>query len=138
MSNFAGSAIDHMGIGVSDISHAQAFYELVLRPLGITLVMSGQADPSGSKPRRLGFGFEGKPFLWLHDAPVPSQGVHIALIAGSREAVEAFHAAGIAAGGQDNGAPGLRPHYHSSYYAAYVLTPDGVNLEAVCQVQSRT
>jgi catechol 2,3-dioxygenase-like lactoylglutathione lyase family enzyme len=136
MSNFAGSTIDHMGIGVSDISHAQAFYELVLRPLGITLVMSSQADPSGSKPRRLGFGFEGKPFLWLHDAPVPSQGVHIALIADSREAVDAFHAAGIAAGGQDNGAPGIRPHYHSSYYAAYVLSPDGMNLEAVCQVTS--
>lgn len=96
--------------------------------------MSSQADPSGSKPRRLGFGFEGKPFLWLHDAPVPSQGVHVALIADSREAVDAFHAAGIAAGGQDNGAPGIRPHYHSSYHAAYVLAPDGVNLEAVCQV----
>ena len=134
MSNFAGSTIDHMGIGVSDISHAQAFYELVLRPLGITLVMSIQADPPASKPRRLGFGSEGKPFLWLHDAPVPSQGVHIALIADSREAVDAFHAAGIAAGGQDNGAPGIRPHYHSSYYAAYVLASEGVNLEAVCQV----
>ena len=134
MSNFAGSTIDHMGIGVPDISHAQAFYELVLRPLGITLMMSSQADPLGSKPRRLGFGSEGKPFLWLHDAPVPSQGVHIALIADSREAVDAFHAAGIAAGGQDNGAPGIRPHYHSSYYAAYVLASEGVNLEAVCQV----
>lgn len=136
MSNFVGSAIDHMGIGVSDISNAQAFYELVLRPLGITLVMSSQADPLGSKPRRLGFGSEGKPFLWLHDAPVPSQGVHIALIADSREAVDAFHAAGIAGGGQDNGAPGFRSHYHSRYYAAYVLAPHGVNLEAVCQVAS--
>lgn len=136
MSNFAGSAIDHMGIGVSDILHAQVFYESVLRPIGITLVMSIQADPPGSNPRRLGFGSEGKPFLWLHDAPVPSHGVHIALIAQSRGAVDAFHAAGVAAGGKDNGAPGLRPHYHSSYYAAYVLTPDGVNLEAVCQVAS--
>ena len=134
MSSFVGSAIDHMGIGVSDISHAQAFYESVLRPLGITLVLSIQADPPDSKPRRLGFGSEGKPFLWLHDSPVPSQGVHIALIADSREAVDAFHAAGIAAGAQDNGAPGIRPHYHSSYYAAYVLAPEGVNLEAVCQV----
>ena len=134
MSIFAGSAIDHMGIGVSDISRAQAFYELVLRPLGITLVMSIQADPPGSKPQRLGFGSEGKPFLWLHDASVPSQGVHIALIAESRGAVDAFHLAGIAAGGQDNGAPGVRPHYHANYYAAYVLAPDGVNLEAVCQV----
>ena len=136
MSIFAGSTIDHMGIGVSDISHAQTFYELVLRPLGITLVMSIQADPPGLRPRRLGYGSEGKPFLWLHDAPVPSEGVHIALNADSREAVDAFHAAGIAAGGQDNGAPGIRPHYHSSYYAAYVLAPDGVNLEAVCQLVS--
>jgi catechol 2,3-dioxygenase-like lactoylglutathione lyase family enzyme len=136
MSIFAGSTIDHMGIGVSDISHAQTFYELVLRPLGITLVMSIQADHPGLRPRRLGYGSEGKPFLWLHDAPVPSEGVHIALNADSREAVDAFHAAGIVAGGQDNGAPGIRPHYHSSYYAAYVLAPDGVNLEAVCQLVS--
>ena len=136
MSDFAGSAIDHMGIGVSDISQAQAFYELLLRPLGITLVIKIATDPPGSKPRRLGFGFEGKPFFWLHDSPTPSQGAHIALIAQSRAAVAAFHAAGIAAGGQDNGAPGVRPHYHANYYAAYVLGPDGVNLEAVCQVAS--
>lgn len=134
MSDFAGSAIDHIGIGVSDISHAQAFYDLVLRPLGITLVMNIAADPPDSKPRRLGFGSAGKPFLWLHAAPVPSHGAHVALIAQSREAVNAFHAAGIAAGGQDNGAPGIRAHYHANYYAAYVLAPDGANLEAVCQV----
>ncbi len=134
MNSFAGSAIDHMGIGVSDVSHAQAFYESALRPLGITLVMSIATDPLGSRPRRLGFGSGGKPFLWLHDAPAPSHGVHIALIAESRESVDAFHSAGIAAGGQDNGAPGIRPHYHSCYYAAYVLAPDGVNLEAVCQI----
>ena len=136
MNSFAGSAIDHVGIGVSDISHAQDFYEPVLRPLGITLVIKIATDPPGSKPRRLGFGFEGKPFFWLHDSPTPSQGAHIALIAQSRAAVAAFHAAGLAAGGQDNGAPGVRPHYHANYYAAYVLGPDGVNLEAVCQVAS--
>jgi catechol 2,3-dioxygenase-like lactoylglutathione lyase family enzyme len=134
MSDFVGSAIDHIGIGVSDISHAQAFYEPALRPLGISLVISIEADPSRSKPRRLGFGAGGKPFLWLHDMPVPSYGAHIALIAQSREAVNAFHAACIVAGGQDNGAPGIRPHYHANYYAAYVLAPDGVNLEAVCQL----
>jgi len=136
MSNFVGSAIDHMGIGVSDILHTKAFYESVLKPLGITLLTSIQADPPGSKPRRLGFGSKGKPFLWLHDAPVPNHGVHIALIAHSHGAVDAFHAAGIAAGGLDNGAPGIRPHYHSNYYAAYVLAPGGVNLEAVCQATS--
>ena len=134
MSNFVGSTIDHMGIGVCDISHAQAFYESMLRPLGITLVMSNKQDSQRSKSRRLGFGSGTKPFLWLHDEVVPSHGAHVALIAQSREAVNAFHAAGIAAGGQDNGAPGIRPHYHANYYAAYVLTPDGVNIEAVCQV----
>jgi catechol 2,3-dioxygenase-like lactoylglutathione lyase family enzyme len=136
MSNLSGSAIDHMGIGVSDISHAQAFYESVLKPLGITLVMSIATDPPSSKPRRLGFGSAGKPFLWLHHAPVPSHGVHIAFMADSREQVDAFHAAGIAAGGQDNGAPGIRPRYHANYYAAYVLAPDGANLEAVCQTMT--
>lgn len=134
MSNFAGSAIDHVGLGVSDIADAQAFYEAALSPLGIELLMSIEADPPGSTPRRLGFGSEGKPFLWLHAALPPSQGTHIALIAQNREAVDAFHAAGIAAGGQDNGAPGIRLHYHSNYYAAYVLGPQGVNVEAVCQL----
>lgn len=134
MSNFAGSAIDHVGLGVSDISHAQAFYEPALRPLGIELLMSIKADPPASTPRRLGFGSEGKPFLWLHAALTPSHGTHIALIAESRDAVDAFYAAAIAAGGLDNGAPGIRPHYHPNYYAAYVLGPDGVNLEAVCQL----
>ncbi|EWC39996.1 hypothetical protein B597_017565 [Stutzerimonas stutzeri KOS6] len=133
MSNFAGSAIDHVGIGVSDILYARAFYERALEPLGITLMMSIEADSPRSTPRRLGFGSAGKPFLWLHAAPVPSHGAHIALIAQSHEAVDAFHAAAMAAGGQDNGAPGIRPRYHSGYYAAYVLAPDGVNLEAVCQ-----
>lgn len=133
MSNFAGSRIDHVGLGVSDISHAQAFYEPALRPLGIELLMTIEANPPGSTPRRLGFGSEGKPFLWFHVTPASSHGAHLALIAPSREAVDAFHAAGIAAGGKDSGAPGIRPHYHSNYYAAYVLGPDGMNLEAVCQ-----
>jgi catechol 2,3-dioxygenase-like lactoylglutathione lyase family enzyme len=130
MSNLLGSKIDHVGLGVSDISDAQVFYEAALRPLGLELVMGIETDPPGSIPRRLGFGSEGKPFLWLQAAPVPSHGAHIAQ---SREAVDAFYAAAIAAGGQDNGAPGIRPNYHSDYYAAYILAPDQINLEAVCQ-----
>jgi catechol 2,3-dioxygenase-like lactoylglutathione lyase family enzyme len=133
MNDFVGSAVDHLGIGVSDIVQAQAFYEPVLKSLGIVLVISIESDPPSSKPRRLGFGSGGKPYLWLHEASAPSHGAHIALIAPSREAVNVFHANGIAAGGKDNGAPGIRPHYHSSYYAAYVIAPNGVNLEAVCQ-----
>ncbi|QGZ31072.1 VOC family protein [Stutzerimonas stutzeri] len=136
MSEFAGSAIDHMGISVSDMSQARDFYEQSLKPLGITLMMSIDADPPRSKPRRLGFGSAGKPFLWLQHAAIASCGAHIALIAQSHEAVDAFHAAAIAAGGKDNGAPGIRPRYHSDYYAAYVLGPDGVNLEAVCQLST--
>jgi catechol 2,3-dioxygenase-like lactoylglutathione lyase family enzyme len=136
MNSFVGSAIDHIGVGVSDISHAQAFYASVLSPLGITLLMSIQAATPDAKPIRLGFGSGGKPFLWLHHAPSPSQGAHVALIAKSRTAVDAFHAAAIAAGAQDNGAPGVRSQYHSNYYAAYALAPDGVNLEAVCQLTS--
>ncbi|MBA1275719.1 VOC family protein [Pseudomonas azotifigens] len=132
MSEFAGSAIDHVGIGVSDIAHARVFYEQALQPLGITLIM--EAYPPRSKPRRLGFGSAGKPFLWLHEAAVPSQGAHIALITQSHREVDAFYEAAMAAGGRDNGAPGIRPHYHSNYYAAYILAPDGVNLEAVCQL----
>jgi catechol 2,3-dioxygenase-like lactoylglutathione lyase family enzyme len=134
MSKFAGSVIDHVGIGVSDILRARAFYERSLEPLGITLLMSIETDHPHSTPRRLGFGSAGKPFLWLHDARVPSYGAHIALMAQSHGAVDAFHAAAIAVGGQDNGAPGIRPQYHSDYYAAYVLGPDGVNLECVCQL----
>jgi catechol 2,3-dioxygenase-like lactoylglutathione lyase family enzyme len=134
MSEFSGSAIDHAGFGVSDISQARVFYEHALRPLGMTLMMDIEADPARSKPQRLGFGAGGKPFLWLHEAAVPSHGAHIALIAQSHEAVDAFHAAAISAGGQDNGTPGIRPHYHRDYYAAYILAPDGVNLEAVCQI----
>lgn len=136
MSELAGLVIDHVGIGVSDILHARAFYERALEPLGIILIMSIETDPPQSTPRRLGFGSAGKPFLWLHDAPVSSHGAHIALRAQSYEAVNAFHAAAIAAGGKDNGAPGIRPQYHSGYYAAYVLGPDGVNLETVCQMNT--
>ena len=133
MDEFSGSLIDHLGIGVSDISHARAFYEQALKPLGITLLASIEATPPQSASRRLGFGSSGKPFLWVHATTSPSIGAHIALIAQSHEAVDAFHAAGLVAGGQDNGAPGIRSHYHAGYYAAYVLGPDEVNLEAVRQ-----
>jgi len=120
-------------MGVSDVPRARVFYQQALKPLDITLMMSVEADPPTSQPRRLGFGTGGKPFIWLYHTPAPSQGVHLALAAQSREAVDDFYAAAMAAGGQDNGPPGLRLKYHSTYYAAYVLGPDGVNLEAVCQ-----
>ena len=112
------SKLQSIGIGVSDILGAQAFYQPVVRPLGMTVMMSIEAEPSRSNPRRVGFGSGGKPFVRLHHVSAPSQGAHIALIATSREAVDAFYVAGIAAGGQANWAPVIRPHYHSNYYAA--------------------
>lgn len=130
--------IDHLGIRPRNIEVARRFYDAALRPLGITTVMEVTADQTGGY-HGIGYGQGRKPFLWLtadsRDAIPPEQngkGAHIALAADSRAAVDAFYAAAMAQGGRDNGAPGIRPHYHPAYYAAFVLDPDGVNVEAVC------
>jgi catechol 2,3-dioxygenase-like lactoylglutathione lyase family enzyme len=117
--------IDHAGFGVSDYARSKAFYERALAPLGITLLM----EPMG---RAAGFGNNGKPFFWLEDGRSPVTEVHVAFEAPDRATVDAFHAAGLEAGGTDNGAPGVREIYHPTYYGAYVLDPDGNNVEAVC------
>jgi catechol 2,3-dioxygenase-like lactoylglutathione lyase family enzyme len=117
--------IDHVGIGVSDYQAAKAFYERALAPLGITLLM----EPMG---RAAGFGEHGKPFFFLEADRAPVTGLHVAFHAKDRATVDAFHAAALAAGGTDNGAPGVRETYHPTYYGAYVLDPDGNNVEAVC------
>lgn len=83
-------------------------------------------------PGSIGLGRQGKPSLWLYAQSRVSAPLHIAIAADSREQVDLFHAAALAAGGKDNGPPGLRPHYHSNYYAAFVIGPDGHNVEAVC------
>lgn len=83
---------------------------------------------------RHGFGVDGYPCLWVHDKDVPGEGSHIAFATKKRALVDTFYREALAAGGHDNGAPGVRPHYHDSYYAAYVLDPDGINVEVVCQV----
>lgn len=117
--------IDHLGIGASDLARSRDFFLAALRPLGATLAME---DPVGG----VGIGQAGKPALWLsqvEQAPTP---LHIAFTASSRAEVDAFHAAALAAGGRDNGPPGLRPHYHPHYYGAFVIAPDGHNIEAVC------
>jgi catechol 2,3-dioxygenase-like lactoylglutathione lyase family enzyme len=117
--------IDHLGIGASDLARSRDFFLAALRPLGATLAME---DPVGG----VGIGQAGKPALWLsqvEQAPTP---LHIAFTASSRAQVDAFHAAALAAGGRDNGPPGLRPHYHPHYYGAFVIAPDGHNIEAVC------
>ena len=117
--------IDHTGIGVSDYARSKAFYTAALAPLGIELIM----EPMGAAA---GFGVHGKPFFWLEAQRTPATEVHVAFLAEDRATVDAFHAAAVAAGGADNGAPGLRAIYHPDYYGAYVLDPDGNNIEAVC------
>jgi len=121
--------LDHMGFRVSDFARARSFYEKSLAPLGIGVVMEVRPEEGGRAA--VGFGKDGKPFFWVAVGPV-SANIHVAFAAGTRAEVDAFHRAALAAGGRDNGAPGLRPHYHANYYAAFVLDPDGHNVEAVC------
>ncbi|MGO9490289.1 MAG: VOC family protein [Solirubrobacteraceae bacterium] len=117
--------LDHIGFGVGDYSRSKAFYETALEPLGITL-LAESGGPSA------GFGERGKPYFWVRDRSPVVTGLHVAFEVQQRETVHAFHAAGLAAGGIDNGAPGPRPIYHPDYYAAFILDPDGNNIEAVC------
>lgn len=122
--------IHHIDFGVLDFARSRAFYVRVLEPLGITPVM----DIKREDGRKLtGFGTAPDPEFWIRTGRTPDVKLHIAFVANSRAAVDAFHAAAIVAGGKDNGAPGLRPRYAKHYYAAYVLDPDGHNIEAVCR-----
>ncbi|WMJ69036.1 VOC family protein [Stenotrophomonas sp. 24(2023)] len=125
--------LDHVGLTCTDIARSTAFYTAALAPLGITLVMEVSAAQTGAHDHA-GFGRDGKPFLWVGNGPGSSAGTHVALACPDRAAVDAFHAAALAAGGTDNGAPGLRPWYHPDYYAAFALDPDGANIEAVCHL----
>ena len=128
----ADPILDHIGINVSDFERAKAFYSKALAPLGVGLVMEfGKAA---------GFGRGGKPDLWVGEGNTsyqrpehltPITPVHVCLKAKSREEVDAFHRAALEAGAKDFGAPGLRPQYHPNYYGAFVLDPDGHNIEAV-------
>jgi len=123
--------LDHIGLGVSDFERAKAFYQTALAPLEISIIMefsSGEATADAY----CGFGKDDKPFFWIGAGQPPRGSLHVAFLASDRPTVDRFHAAAIAAGGRDNGAPGLRPHYHADYYGAFVLDPDGHNIEAVC------
>jgi catechol 2,3-dioxygenase-like lactoylglutathione lyase family enzyme len=115
---------DHIGFPVRDPAKSRAFYLAALAPLGLGVVMEF--------PGWVAFGPPGRPQFWLGGNGAPPSGVHVAFMAENREQVRAFHAAALAAGGTDNGAPGLRPHYHPNYYGAFVFDPDGHNVEAVC------
>jgi catechol 2,3-dioxygenase-like lactoylglutathione lyase family enzyme len=115
--------LDHIGIGVRDPQASKSFYAAALEPLGITLLMDfGEA---------VGFGSNNKPYFWIGKSDESGK-THVAFVTADRKTVDAFYAAAIAAGGKDNGAPGIRAQYHPSYYGAFVLDPDGHNVEAVC------
>jgi catechol 2,3-dioxygenase-like lactoylglutathione lyase family enzyme len=122
--------IDHIGIPVSDYIRAKTFYEKALAPLGYSLVKEVQQHANGFPAA--GFGCEGKPDFWIGGEGALNKSVHIAILAKTRSLVDAFYRAALAAGGRDNGAPGLRPLYHPNYYGAFVRDPDGHNIEAVC------
>ena len=127
--------IDHIGMPVRDLASATEFYLEALAPLGIAIVMQVSAEQTG-QGAAVGFGANGKPFFWIGEGERLGGHVHVAFAAPSREAVDAFYRAGLAAGGKDNGPPGLRPHYHANYYAAFVLDAEGNNVEAVCHASS--
>jgi catechol 2,3-dioxygenase-like lactoylglutathione lyase family enzyme len=122
--------LDHLGFPVSDYKRSKAFYEKALAPLGYVLVMEVQQDQNDAPAA--GFGANGKPDFWIGGEGGLNKPIHVAFAAKDRATVDAFHGAAIAAGGKDNGAPGLRLHYHPNYYGAFVLDPDGHNIEAVC------
>ena len=115
--------LDHISLPVRDYARSRDFFKAVLAPLGYELSMDfGEA---------CGFGVGGMPDFWIGAGSAPVPPMHIAFRAPDREAVDAFYRAALANGGSDNGKPGLRPHYHSNYYAAFVIDPDGNNVEAV-------
>ena len=115
--------IDHVGVAVSDYQRSRDFYSAALAPLGFELAMEFDGRVGG-------FARDGKPWFWIREGD-PGSGTHVAFTAPDTATVEAFHEAALAAGGVDNGPPGLREHYHPTYYAAFVHDPDGNNIEAV-------
>ena len=123
--------IDHLDITVADLARSEAFYLCALAPLGVALVYRNASNVAGGQT--IGFGASADPTFCIRSGDRATTPLHIAFCAATRAAVDAFHAAALAAGGRDNGAPGLRPYYASNYYAAFVVDPDGHNVEAVCR-----
>jgi catechol 2,3-dioxygenase-like lactoylglutathione lyase family enzyme len=115
--------IDHVSLHVSDIERSKAFYAEALAPLGYEVIMEFDSVA--------GLGARGKPDFWIGEGE-PAAPIHVAFSSPDRATVDAFHKAALAAGGKDNGPPGLRPHYHQNYYGAFAHDPDGNNVEAVC------
>ncbi len=122
--------IDHVTVGVSDLERSRRFYMQTLLPLGFT-----EIGPPLEQGREIEFGLEEAPNFAISTLYPTGAAVHVAFAADRREQVDAFHAAALSAGGQDNGAPGVRPQYSEGYYGAFVLDPDGHNIEAVCHAE---
>lgn len=116
--------LDHVTLGVTDIERSRAFYDGALRPLGIERLHTGEDSA--------GYGANRKAFFWIGLRGASQAGAHVAFTSENRQTVDRFHQAALAAGGRDQGSPGLRPHYHENYYGAFILDPDGHNIEAVC------
>lgn len=116
--------LDHVGFAVSDYDASKRFFDAALAPLGIGLVTETHGWA--------GYGAKGKPEFWFGEGGEPQRPMHLAFTASSREQVRAFYEAALAAGAKDNGPPGIRAHYHPNYYGAFVIGPDGHNVEAVC------
>ena len=116
--------LDHIALGVSNLAQSKTFFLKALQPLGVDVAMEG--------PYGVGIGQNKKPSLWLFETREHPAHLHLAFSAENRKQVDEFYQAAMAAGGKDNGAPGLRPHYHPNYYGAFVIGPDGHNVEAVC------
>lgn len=137
MSSFEGSRIDHLNLPVTDLARSVAFHTAALAPLGIEPLITVPAAP-GQKAMQA-FGTHPKPFFWLVEvdrAVHYDDDTHLAFTASEHAGVDAFHAAALAAGATTLRGPGLQPEYHADYYGAFVRSPDGVNLEAVCHCQS--
>jgi len=115
---------DHIGIGASNLEASKTFFVKALAPLGVTVVME--------VPDGVGLGRDHKPSFWLSASTVKCGPLHLAFTAETRSQVDDFYRRAMAAGGRDNGPPGLRPQYHAHYYGAFVIGPDGHNVEAVC------
>jgi catechol 2,3-dioxygenase-like lactoylglutathione lyase family enzyme len=129
--------LDHVSLGVGDIERSRAFYDAALRPLGLVRIVdfgNGRGSDYGAAPGSLGV-----EFTITREAKVqaPAAGAHLCFRAPDRAAVRAFHAAALAAGGSDDGAPGVRPQYHADYYAAFIRDPDGHRIEAVCHAPEK-
>lgn len=130
---FTMSALDHIEIPVTDGGAAKLFYSRTLSALGMSVVIDVPSQRNKFAGMRCGFGKNGYPCFWIHDQDSPAACVHIAFKADSTEEVNESYRLALINGGRDNGPPGIRPRYHDNYYAAYVLDPDGNNIEFVYQ-----